>query len=78
VWLKFNNPTSPDPFTSGVGTPQGPPISPVLSVLYAHALLNITRNIKLTSPSMYIDDEAILACGETWTEVEPSLTTAYT
>ncbi len=42
-----------------------------------HALLRITQEIKWTSLNMYIDDGAILACGETWVEVESSLKEAY-
>src|SRR6266446_1000561 len=76
VRLKFNRHIS-DPFSSEVGTPQGSPISPVLSVLYTHALLRITQETKWTALSMYIDDGAILACGETWDEVESSLKKAY-
>ena len=76
VRLKFNAHIS-DPFNSEVGTPQGSPISPVLSSLYTHALLRKTRDIKWTSLNLYIDDRAILACGRDWSEVESSLTTAY-
>ncbi len=76
VQLKFNSHTS-EPFSLEVGTPQGSPISLVLSVLYTHALLHITQEIKWTSLSMYIDDGAILACRETWDEVESSLKEAY-
>jgi hypothetical protein len=77
VRLKFNSHTS-EPFNSEVGTPQGSPISPVLSTLYTHALLHMTRGIKWTSLNLYIDDGAILACGKTWTDVESSLIAAYT
>ncbi len=42
-----------------------------------HALLRITQEIKWTSLNMYIDNGAILACGETWVEVESSLKEAY-
>ncbi len=76
VRLKFNKHTS-DPFNSKVGTPQGSPISPVLSTLYTHALLCMTRHLKWTSLNLYIDDGAILACGKEWADVESSLTAAY-
>jgi len=77
VRLKFNSHTS-EPFSSKVGTPQGSPISPVLSTLFTHALLRVTRDIKWTSLNLYIDDGAILACGKTWAKVESSLIKAYT
>ena len=77
VCLKFNSHTS-EVFNSKVGAPQGSPISPVLSTLYTHALLQATRDLKWTSLNLYIDDGAILACGKEWAEVESSLIVAYT
>ena len=77
VRLKFNSHVS-DPFSLEVGTPQGSPISPVLSSLYTHALLRVTRDIRGAALNLYIDDGAIFACGKTWTKVESSLTMAYT
>ena len=77
VRLRFNGHMS-DPFQSDVGTPQGSPISPVLSVIYMHSLLQKAREQHHTSLSMYIDDGAIFAYGNTWTEVGSALSTVYT
>jgi hypothetical protein len=77
VRLKFNGHTS-NPFHSDVGTPQGSPISPVLSVIYTQAILRKAAIERRASLSMYIDDGAIFACGNTWEEVESSLTNVYT
>ena len=75
VKLKFNGLTS-DPFESDVGTPQGSPISPVLAVLYTHALLH-KAEVHQTSLSMYVDDGTIFAYGHTWKDVETSLASVY-
>ena len=77
VRLKFNGHTS-DPFHSDIGTPQGLPISPVLSVIYTYAILQKAKYQHYTSLSMYIDDRAIFACSTTWEEVKSTLSAVYT
>jgi Reverse transcriptase (RNA-dependent DNA polymerase) len=77
VQLKFNGQTS-DPFDFAVGTPQGSPVSPVLSTIYTSPLLHHMRGQNKTSLSMYIDDGAIFACGRDWNEIEEAMRAGYT
>ena len=62
VRLKFNGKIS-DPFDYTVGTPQGSPVSPVLSTIYTSPLLHKMKHWNKASLGMYIDDGVIFACG---------------
>ena len=46
-----------------VGTPQGSPISPVLSTLYTFLLITWAREAPDTTLGMYMDDGVIFARG---------------
>lgn len=61
--LRFNGGTS-DAFELAIGTPQGSPVSPVLSIIYTAPLLYKIRTWSNASLGMYIDDGAIFACGK--------------
>jgi ribonuclease HI len=76
VRLRFNGRTS-DPFDFPVGTPQGSPISPVLSIIYTAPLLHKMRALADHSLGMYIDDGAIFACGRKWKDVEGAMRNCY-
>src|SRR5258708_7834658 len=76
VSLKFNNFTS-DPYNLQVGTPQGSPISLVLSIIFASPLLYLAQRWTNTSLSMYVDDGNLFACGTSFSEVTNCLHLAY-
>jgi reverse transcriptase-like protein len=76
VSLKFNNFTL-DPYNLQVGTPQGSPISPVLSIIFASPILYLTQRWTNTSLSMYVDDSNLFACGTSYSEVTDCLCLAY-
>ena len=76
VRLKFNGQTS-DPFDFEVGTPQGSPVSPVLSIIYTSPLLHKMRNWAKSSLGMYIDDGVIFACGHEWRQIEDTMRKGY-
>ena len=77
VRLKFNGRTS-DPFDFEVGTPQGSPVSPVLSIIYTSPLLHKMRNWARAALGMYIDDGVIFACGREWKQIEDTIQKGYT
>jgi hypothetical protein len=60
VWLYFNSFISED-INLELGTPQGSPISPVLSIIYASPLLHLTKTWDCVTLSMYVDDGNIIA-----------------
>jgi len=62
VRLHFNGRLS-DPFDFMMGTPQGLPVSSVLSTIYTSPLLHKMREWANTSLGMYIDDGIIFTCG---------------
>ena len=76
IWLKFNGILS-DPMDSMTGTPQGSPISPILSIIYTSPLLHRVRDWTRASFGMYIDDGTLFACADNWEEVAESLSTNY-
>jgi hypothetical protein len=76
VRLKFNGKTS-DPFDFTVGTPQGSPVSPVLSIIYTSPLLYRMRNWNKAALGMYIDDGVIFACGRDWDIIESTMRDGY-
>jgi hypothetical protein len=76
VKLRFNGTTS-DPFDFTTGTPQGSPVSPVLSIIYTSPLLHKMRDWKKSSLGMYIDDGVVFACGHSWEEIEITMRNGY-
>jgi hypothetical protein len=65
------------PYDLTVGTPQGSPISPILSIIYASPLLYLLQRWNTSALSMYIDDGNILACGENYNNIISLLCSAY-
>ena len=76
VRLKFNGQTS-DPFDFEVGSPQGSPVSPVLSIIYTSPLLHKMRTWTNSSLGMYIDDGVIFACGHDWKDITTTMHEGY-
>ena len=76
VQLSFNGSVTPEG-DQPVGTPQGSPISPVLSALYTSPLLTQAREAPDTTLGMYVDNGVIFARGPTWDAVNTLLWEEY-
>ena len=76
ISLKFNG-FSSDPYNLLIGTPQGSPISPVLSIIFASPILYLAQKWTNTGLSMYVNDRNLFACGSDFSEVTNRLCSAY-
>jgi hypothetical protein len=76
IKLRFNGETL-DVFDFAVGTPQGSPVSPVLSTIYTSSLLHKMKDWTNASLGMYIDDGAIFTCGDNWEKIEATMRDGY-
>jgi len=64
ITLSFNGEPLPEVVLNH-GTPQGSPLSPILSAIYILPLLRLTEEWRFKSLSTYVDDSAIVATGTT-------------
>ena len=77
VFFSFNNFTS-DPFELDHGTPQGSPLSPILSAIYTSPLLHFTnRSWVHKGLKMYVDDGSIQGTSVTHREAAKAVAQGY-
>jgi hypothetical protein len=76
VQLRFNGFVL-DPIDIAVGSPQGSPISPILSSIYTAPLLRQANQWSDSRLYMYVDDGNILAWGASYNLVRARLITRY-
>jgi len=76
VTLSFNNAFG-DERSQPVGTPQGSPVSPILSAFYTSTILKLTTQATDSSLGMYVDDGIIFAHAKEWPEVQRLLRVRY-
>ncbi len=74
--LKLSNYMS-NPFTISNGTPQGSPLSPILSALYTASLLELANSWMHCDLTMYMDDRAIYATSATTTAATKSTIASF-
>jgi hypothetical protein len=75
--LRFNNFTSEE-IDLELGTPQGSPLSPILSIIYASPLLHLAKTWEGATLLMFIDDGNIFACGPSYGILAMRLCNFYT
>jgi len=76
VTLSFNNAFG-DERDQPIGTPQGSPVSPILSAFYTSTLLKLVSQARDSTLGMYVDDGIIFAHAKEWPEVNRLLRTRY-
>ena len=76
VHLAFNN-FQLEEMDQPVGTPQGSPVSPILSSLYTAPLLSKVAQWTNSTLRMYVDDRVIFAHAQDWESVNMLLTARY-
>jgi len=76
VFLSFNKKES-DPFDVNFGTPQGSPLSPILSALYTSPLLHKLQAWNNRDLSLYADDGSIIATGPTYRSMAQSIAKGF-
>jgi len=77
VTLSFNNAFG-DERGQPIGTPQGSPVSPILSAFYTSTLLKLVSAAHSSTLGMYVDDGIIFAHAKEWPEVNRQLRLRYT
>lgn len=75
ITMAFNNHTM-DPLTPDLGTPQGSPLSPILSVLVTGPILCLVESWEDLDLTLYVDNRSIFALGPTYKVTADKLTTA--
>jgi hypothetical protein len=75
IKMSFNNFTTDDIFPD-LGTPQGSPLSPILSVLVTGPILRLAKDWNDTDLTLYIDDGNIFASSPTYEATAAKLTKA--
>jgi Reverse transcriptase (RNA-dependent DNA polymerase)/Endonuclease-reverse transcriptase len=76
VTLVFNNFVR-DPMTTSDGTPQGSPLSPILSAIYTFPLLRLAELWEFCSLQLFVDDGAITASGATFRSAAATVARHY-